>query len=315
MRPRVRFGGIIVLVAILMLLPITPIPPFFHITLVLYFVFITLAQSWNLLGGYSGLLNLGHSAFFGLGVVAGGLAITHGVPIYAALVIGGATAAGLGIVVSPTFRLRADYFAIGTLVLPAVVRPALENLTGIHEIIIPTERLLLVTTNYYVGLGMMLASLTILYLLISSRYGVALRSMRDDEDAARALGVNVFRLKLFSMVASGFFAGVAGGFYASYLGFISPSDVFGLNFTLTPLFMTLLGGAGTFVGPIVGAIVFAGLSQLLTSLLPGSNLDLLAFSALIIFIAVAAPRGLVPLVQRRFVRATAPIRTADAAQS
>ncbi len=294
-------GVMVGLVSFLVVLPITPLPSFLYITLTLYFVFITLAQSWNLVGGYSGLLNLGHSAFFGVGVIAGGLATIHGLPIYASMVIGGAAAASLALVMSPTFRLRADYFAIGTLVLPAVVRPALENLTGIHEIIIPRERLLFVTTSYYVGLVMMLVSLTILYLVISSRFGVALRSMREDEDASRSLGVNTFRLKLLSLLISGFFAGLVGGFYASYLGFISPSHVFGLNFTLTPVFMTLLGGIGTFLGPIVGGLLFAGLSQVLTSLFPGSSLDLLTFSALIIFIAVVAPRGLMPVV-RRLVR-------------
>lgn len=298
---KTALGVMVGLVSFLVVLPITPLPSFLYITLTLYFVFITLAQSWNLVGGYSGLLNLGHSAFFGVGVIAGGLATIHGLPIYASMVIGGAAAAGLGLVMSPTFRLRADYFAIGTLVLPAVVRPALENLTGIHEIIIPRERLLFVTTSYYVGLVMMLVSLTILYLVISSRFGVALRSMREDEDASRSLGVNTFRLKLLSLLVSGFFAGLVGGFYASYLGFISPSYVFSLNFTLTPVFMTLLGGIGTFLGPIVGGLVFAGLSQVLTSLFPGSSLDLLIFSGMIIFIAVVAPRGLMPVV-RRLVR-------------
>src|SRR2546430_14178176 len=157
-----------------------------------YFMWISLAESWNLVGGYAGLLNLGISAFFALGGVVGALALFDGFPFIISLLLAGFAGAILGVALIPTFRLKSFYFAIATLVVPLIVKPMVEFLGNRADFTVPQTVILTPIGLYYSGL--VLAGITIFgtYLLMQSRVGFALRALGENELGSSGLVVNAF---------------------------------------------------------------------------------------------------------------------------
>ncbi len=260
----------------------------------IYFVWIALAESWNLVGGYAGLLNLGLVAFFALGSVVGGLAFRSGEPAIVAILLAGTAGALAASALTPTFRLRSFYFAMATLVIPLIFKPLAEYLTNTTIFVLPLGAVSSPINLYYTGLG--LASLTILgvYILMRSKVGIALRAISDDEVGSASIGINVLYYKTIALVASGFVAAAAGAYYLQVLGDVDTTLFLNLNFSLFPIFMVIIGGLATFEGPIFGAIVFSLTDYWLTSALPGSTLDTFILSFLIIIVAVFLPKGVIP---------------------
>lgn len=263
----------------------------------IYFVWITLAESWNLVGGYAGLLNLGLVAFFALGSVVGGLAFRAGDPVFVSIPAAGVVGALAALALTPTFRLRTYYFAMATLVVPLIFKPLVESLTNTTIYVLPLAAISSPTVLYYTGLA--LAGLTIfgVYLLVGSRVGIALRAVSDDEVGSASVGINVLFYKTLALAASGFVAAAAGAYYLQILGDVDTTLFLNLNFSLFPIFMVIIGGVATFEGPIFGAIVFSVVDYWLTSVLPGSTLDTFILSLLIILVAVLLPKGVLPSVR------------------
>jgi len=263
----------------------------------IYFVWIALAESWNLVGGYAGLLNLGLVAFFALGSVVGGLAFRSGQPVFVAIPLAGVAGALAALALTPTFRLRTYYFAMATLVVPLIFKPLVEYLTNTTIFVLPLSAISSPIYLYYTGL--VLAALTIfgVYLLARSKVGVALRAVSDDELGSASIGINVPYYKTIALVASGFVAAAAGAYYLQVLGDVDTTLFLNLDFSLFPIFMVIIGGLATFEGPIIGAIVFSLISYWLTGALPGSTLDTFILSLLIIVVAVLLPKGILPSVR------------------
>jgi len=258
-----------------------------------YFMWISLAESWNLVGGYAGLLNLGISAFFALGGVVGALALFDGFPFIISLLLAGFAGAILGVALIPTFRLKSFYFAIATLVVPLIVKPMVEFLGNRADFTVPQTVILTPIGLYYSGL--VLAGITIFgaYFLMQSRVGFALRALGDDELASSSLGINVLLYKSIAVLTSGFIASAAGAYYLQIIGTINTTLFQNLNFSLFPIFMVIIGGIGTFEGPVLGAVVFSLINYYVTSQFPGSTVDTFILSLMIIGVAVLLPRGLV----------------------
>ncbi len=264
-----------------------------------YFMWIVLAESWNFCGGYAGLLNLGLVGFFALGAFVTGFAMVSGIPVLPALLIAGVIGALLGLLLVPTFRLRSDYFAIGTLVIPFMLKPIVEAVFPTTNFSVPRGELLNPIQLYYLGFGMTAISIFGVYLMMQSRIGIALRATGDQEIASSSLGINILLYKTVALAASGFIAAVAGGFFLQHIS-IDSTLFENLNYSLFPIFMVIIGGIGTFEGPIVGAVLFSGISYTLNSYFPGTSYDVLVFSLVIMFVAVILPNGIVPWIRNRF---------------
>lgn len=263
----------------------------------LYFVYITLAVSWNLVGGYGGLLNLGHGAFFGLGAYCFGFLVTSGFSNVLSLLIGALGAIILAVVMIPTFRLRADYFAIGTLALPAIIRIFFERVLGITSVMhLPVAEEFQISRYYFPSLLIFASAVVIQFMVVRSNFGMTLRAIGNDETTAATIGIFPEKYKLFALMISGYLAALAGGFYTFYSGYILPDFVFSFNWSLVPIFMCLLGGRGFLLGPIIGALIYIVISQILTFTLTKTGANLLIFGAIILMVALFAPRGLAPYI-------------------
>ncbi|MVW78797.1 branched-chain amino acid ABC transporter permease [Bordetella sp. 02P26C-1] len=263
------------------------------------FIFIALAYSWNLIGGYAGYTHFGQVAFFGLGAYVGSLAILDGTHWIVASLYAGVAACLLATVLgSVMLRLKGPYFAIGMFGIARVCESLALGMdditqggTGLYLVVVEQSHL------YYAVGAIALFMVMATWRLDSSRLGLQLLSIREDETAANALGVRTTRLKIGTFVASAFMPGVCGCLYACYLGYIDPATAFAPMTELTVIAMVLLGGMGTVFGPLVGAALMSVVNEVLWARLPEIYLALVGF---IILIAVLyMPRGIVNHAQRR----------------
>ena len=249
---------------------------------VLNFVFlvllsITLAQSWNIIAGYAGQVNLGHAAFFGLGALTARTLWIAGTPVVAAMAAGAAVATAFALLIgAAAFRLRGAYFAIGTLALGEILRTtvgnALPEISTLPAASIGAYRL---APRYYLALALAALSVLAVAGLARSRLGLGMVAVREDEDAALSTAL----------------AGAAGGLFAYYHISYYPSHPFGPGWTFDALLMTFIGGVGTLHGPVLGAVLYVFLKEYLT--VRWVDFHLLIFGVLFIAIVLIFPGGLV----------------------
>jgi branched-chain amino acid transport system permease protein len=270
---------------------------------VLNFVFlillsVTLAESWNIVAGYAGQVNLGHAAFFGLGALVTRALWTAGVPVPLAMAAGAATATAFALAIGvAAFRLRGAYFAIGTLALGEILRTTVNNvLPEISTLPTATIAGYRLAHRYYLALGLAAVSVVAVAALATSRLGLGMRAIREDEEAAEASGVGALRLKLAALAVSTALAGLAGGLFAYYHISYYPSHPFGPHWTFDALLMTFIGGVGTLQGPVLGAVLYVVLKEYLA--LRWVDVHLLIFGTLFIAIVLLLPGGLVQAAER-----------------
>jgi branched-chain amino acid transport system permease protein len=277
---------------------------------VLNFVFlillsITLAQSWNIIAGYAGQVNLGHAAFFGLGALTARTLWIGGVPVVLAMVAGALVATAFALLIgAAAFRLRGAYFAIGTLALGEILRTTANNvLPEISTLPAATIGAYRLSHRYYLALGLAAAAVIAVAALAGSRLGLGMQAIREDEDAAEASGVGALALKLRALALSTGLAGAAGGLFAYYHISYYPSHPFGPHWTFEALLMTFIGGVGTLHGPVLGAVLYVFLKEYLT--VRWVDFHLLIFGVLFIAIVLTFPGGLVQAIEgarRRLTR-------------
>jgi branched-chain amino acid transport system permease protein len=266
----------------------------------LLLVAFVLAQSWDWLGGEAGYINLGHFVFYGIGAYTFSILLVRGVPLPACfLAAGAASAMAAALLAFPLFRLHGDYFAFGTLALLPLAELLAFNLTpltgGADGIVLP-PKYVLYPAYYFVAILAVVALLTT-GVLAASRFGYALRSIRNDELAAEVVGIRVFPKKLSVLVMSALFAALAGAAQAWQLSYIDPPTVFGLNVALVPIAMALLGGSGKRWGPLIGVIILFCLQQWL--LVNITILQATVYGTVILLIGRFMPGG---LLRSRIVR-------------
>jgi branched-chain amino acid transport system permease protein len=292
MRARAVLGGL-TLVALLAAVPFVVRRDDVLNFLVLTLLTIALAQSWNIVGGYAGQVNLGHAAFFGLGALITRTLWIAGTPVPLAMIAGALVAVAFALAVGgAAFRLRGAYFAIGTLALGEILRITVGNtlpeISTLPAATIATYRL---APRYWLALA--LASLSVLAVawLAGSRLGLGLQAIREDEAAAEATGVGVLKLKLLALVLSTALAALAGGAFAYYHISYYPSHAFGPQWTFDAVLVTFIGGVGTLHGPVLGAVFYVLLKEYLA--IRWVDFHLLIFGALFIAIVLLLPGGLV----------------------
>jgi branched-chain amino acid transport system permease protein len=266
------------------------------------FMWIALAGSWNLISGLTGYVSFGHVAFFGMGAYTGAILVTRlGWPWPFACLAGGVTACVLALAIGyPCLRLRGPYFAIAMLGLNEVLRALVsyfEGLTGGGSgISLPT---LDATIPVYYAMAMVAVAVTAAtYAIITSRFGLRLMTIREDEGAAEAMGIDTARHKLYAFLLSAAAPGVVGGLAARDQGYIEPISVFPLITTITMIVMVLFGGKGTVWGPVLGAVVLFVAQEIVWARFP--YVHPLLFGAIIVAVVLAMPRGVLGLLQQRY---------------
>jgi branched-chain amino acid transport system permease protein len=258
------------------------------------FTSITLAQAWNLVGGYGGQFSLAHGLFVGAGSYATAVLLLHTtLPLIAAIVLSGLCAGASAAVTGlPLFRLRGPYFAVGSLGVALAAQTWMINwsYTGASSgLSLPDRAMLDGTAQYYLAAALMIVTILCIALVVHSRFGLRLMALRDNEDAAAELGVQGLAVKLGAFVLSACFVGLAGALIAVEQVSIEPVSAFSLGWTINMIMMAVVGGAATLMGPVIGAAVLFALQQLFqdhagwSTLITGLGL---------ILIVMVAPAGL-----------------------
>lgn len=275
------------------------------------FIYVTLTQAWNIVAGYAGQVTLGLHAFFGLGayVIAIGWSrelISYLDPI--GMLAAGCAAAILAILVGIPLlsKLRGDYFALGTLGLGEILRLITIQggafTAGPTGILLPSSSFNTLTPHYFIALFLAILAVGVTYYMAKSSVGLALVAVRDDEAAAAASGINILKFKVLAFAVGAFFAGLCGALQAYYIFHVEPQGFYSLNWTLYPVLMCVLGGAGTLSGPIIGAIFLTAVFELAKYALP--EIHPIFSGLLIIFSIMFLPKGLVGLRLRKMFQGT-----------
>jgi branched-chain amino acid transport system permease protein len=257
-------------------------------------MYVVLALSWNIISGFTGYTSFGHVAFYGIGAYACAILVAdyrwHWLPT---LGVGALVAAIVGVLIGyPVLRLKGPYFAIamlgaaeGTRVVANVWDSLTHGGLGISLPSADTSR-----ETYYAMLALMLLTIVVAYAVGHSRVGVRLNAIREDEVAAEALGIDATRYKLAAFVLSAVFPAVAGGIQAYKVLYIDPPSVFFVQITIAMALMSMLGGKGTVIGPIVGAALLYTAQEVTWVNFPTAHL--IAYGIFIVVVARFMPRGL-----------------------
>jgi len=249
-------------------------------TMLQLFMWIALAQSWNLISGLTGYVSFGHVAFFGMGAYTTAILVTK-----------------LG---WPCLRLKGPYFAIAMLGLNEVLRVIVsyyEGLTGGGSgLSMPT---LHASVPIYYAMGLVALLVTALaYVIVTSRFGLRLMTIREDEVAAESMGIDTFRYKLYAFLLSALAPGIVGGLAARDQGYIEPMSVFPLITTITMIVMVLFGGKGTIWGPVLGAVLLFTFQEIVWARF--IYLHQLIFGGIIIAVVLLMPRGILGVLQQKY---------------
>ena len=266
-------------------------------SLVNLFILIALASMWNLLAGFAGLVSIGQQAFFGLGAYAVLMLAEHGVQAYLAIPLAAGIAALFAIPTSwLAFRLRGDYFAIGTWVIAEVYRLVTERIDSLGgasgkslttlSSIDPVTRGAL---TYWVALAVTVVAILVCYFLLRSRLGLSLMAVRDEETAANAVGINVPRAKRWVYLISAAGCGAAGGVLLVASLSVNPDAIYSVQWSAYIVFIVVIGGIGFIEGPIIGAVIFFALQQMLSNY---GSWYLIVLGVIGVAMAIWAPRGL-----------------------
>ena len=268
-------------------------------------MYVVLALSWNIISGFTGYTSFGHVAFYGIGAYACAILVAdYGWFWIPALGVCAAVAALVGVAIGyPVLRLKGPYFAIAMLGAAEgtrVVATVWDSLThGGLGISLPSAETSMET--YYAMLALMLLTIVVAYAVGHSRFGVRLNAIREDEGAAEALGINATLYKLAAFVLSAVFPAVAGGIQAYKVLYIDPPSVFFVQITIAMALMSMLGGKGTVIGPILGAVLLYTAQELTWVNFPTAHL--IAYGLFIVLVARFMPRGLMGFaIDRSWVR-------------
>jgi branched-chain amino acid transport system permease protein len=317
-RPPLQWLATLVAIAVLLALP--AVLDAYALTifiLILFYGF--LAQAWNILGGYTGQLSVGHAAFVGVGgytsaVLAANWAITPWLGMF----VGAGLAAVLGAIIGYLgfrFGLRGFYFVLLTVAFAEVCRILVSNIDalggalGLYITFTGNPRQFQFQDQrvyYYIALALMVLATAVAALIERRRFGIYLTAIREDEGACEALGVDTFRYKMLAMVVSSFLTGLGGTFYAFYLFSLQPNTVFGIPLSVEIVIRPIIGGAGTLLGPILGSFILTPLAELSRQYFGQSGLHgahLIVYGLLLVSVVLFLPQGAYPYLRRLFRRA------------
>lgn len=307
-----RWGSYVYLGVILILLFAFPLlrPPLFFLSLLFtVFMYVGLTESWNLMGGYTGFISLGHIAFFSTGAYTTAVFMNRfGLSPFATAILGGMFAGMLAALVGyPVLRLKGAYFTISTLLLAVVMQLVFLNWefvgssTGLWYKLLPVS----IEMNRLIFYEVMLVLATTITLLVrrveKSKFGAGLIAIREDEDVAKTMGINTPWLKMRAFILGAFFAGVIGGVYGYYMSYVHPDVTFNINTSLLILLMSFFGGCSTWVGPLFGAVILSMANQLIVTFI-GAEISRILYGLLLVVVIIFMPNGVIQYFRKTFVR-------------
>jgi branched-chain amino acid transport system permease protein len=297
--------AIFLIVVLLMTQTIRNEYPFFAGYVILQFVVLSVA--WTILGGYAGYVNFGTNAFFGVGVYTSVLLIQAygaplGVQILVAAIMGCLLGLGVGLL---TLRMRGIFFSIATIAVAIIIETAITNwrfvggAAGIQlqrpPVMPPFDSY--VKMLFFVQALLVVVAIAVARFIQNSRMGRGLQALRDDELAAECTGVPTLRLKLLACMISGALISAGGAPAALYLSFANPDSAFNLNYSVSVLAMSLIGGTAHWIGPVIGAVLLATTQQFLAVTI-SSEVNVLVLGVMLVLFVVAAPKGIIGLISR-----------------
>ncbi len=303
---RFVYGLALAGLVVAIVLPFTSASGFLVRTLTLVVMAAVMAQGWNFIGGYTGYTSFGNVMFFGLGAYVTGILMTKaGAPFLPSVVASGVFCALFAVLVGlPLLRLRGHYFAVATLAVASAVR---EIVSGWDSFTGGGAGLDLPISSdpnffhliYFLMLAVLVLAIVTTYILSRQKVGFGWVAIRENETAARMLGINTTLWKTIAFGLAGLFVGLAGGIYAYYNGSLAPENVFDIIYTVNPILIVILGGVGTVLGPLVGALIFQILSTFLTFQFPGSQYIFLGL--VLILVIIFMPGGVLEYLTGRRV--------------
>ena len=295
------WSGIIVV----FLLPFAVSNPFFTDIVITIFYYSALSLAWNLVGGYAGQFSLGHAAFFGLGAYTSTLLfLKFGLSPWIGIFAGGVLSSLMAaIIFTPCFRLKGFFFCLASIAFAEVLRivavywrSLTEGGVGLLLPVKPSLSNLLFTSKYpyLIFSFILLVALIVVSILIEhSRIGFYLRGIREDEAAAKGIGINVVKNKAVIMMISAFFTAVAGTFYAQYMLFIDPEIAFSIHLSIQVCLFAIIGGIGTVAGPVIGAFLLVPLDAVLKGWLGTlyAGLGFMVYGGILVAVVMIIPDG------------------------
>jgi len=290
----------LIILAILCTLPLIGLSSYVMHIFILVLMWSVIGMGWNILGGYTGQVSFGHAAFFGVGAYTAGLLYQHlGISAWWGLPVCVVILTALSLIIGYIcLRLRGAYFALATLALGEVCRVAAENLVGFTQgnmgIMLRERTWVDKTWYFYIILLLAAGTYILIKMVMESKLGYYFVAIREDQDAAESLGINTTFYKTISLCLSGVLTGIAGAFYMNYMGYIDPSMVFALSeVSIATVMVVMVGGAATYWGPLVGAVIMVFLAEVIRSLPHVGAAHQTIFGIILIFIIMFLPNGIV----------------------
>lgn len=288
--------------------------------LILVLWYSCLTASWNLVGGFAGVLPLGHSVFAGIGAYTSTLLFIHaGLSPWIGMLAGGIIAAVVALLIGiPTFKLHGAYYALSSIAFVEVVRIITENtqqigslkINGVQGLLVPLKGhapLYFQFGNklwyYYVIIGLLFLIVYITYRIHKSKMGYYLVAGGEDQEAAESLGINVTRYKLTALSLSAFFTALTGTFYAQLVLYVFPQGIISLNLSFEIAFIAIIGGRGTLLGPVLGALILVPIGEISRIYLSGSQfigIHLFIYGTIIILAMLYKPSGMMRSIERGY---------------
>ncbi|OYT56205.1 MAG: branched-chain amino acid ABC transporter permease [Thermoprotei archaeon] len=301
----------LIVLVVLVILPFVAHSPLLHHLAILVFLHIIISEAWNLIGGYAGQISLGNAVFFGLGAyIPALLYLKLGVNLWIGLLIGIAVSVGLSVVIGYIcFRLHGVFFAFATLAVAEVFKLIFiirKDITqGPMGITLPYRGESILEMSfasklpyYYLALTFSILSILTVYCVSKSKLGYYLLAIREDETAAKSIGVNTVFVKIIAFILSAILNSIAGFLYITYIRYIDPYVAFGLNISLIQALLTIMGGAGTVWGPVLGTLVLIPLLELFRVYFATlSGVNYMLHGLLLMVIILLRPQGIISLVE------------------
>ena len=301
------------LLLLLLVFPQVISQPFYLHLMILVFLYGMLGGAWNIVGGYAGQVSLGHAVYFGIGAYTSTmLLMEYNISPWLGMLAGMLIAVVVSVILGyPCFRLKGHYFCIATIALGEIFFVLFVNWEWIGGAV--GKSLPIMTQSlanfqfankmfyYYIALFFLAVQIAFTYFLEKNYFGYYFQAIREDQDAARSMGIEITRYKMIAMAFSAIFMAMGGTFYAQYVLFIDPESVLPMMLSIQVCLIAILGGVGTVFGPILGAMIMIPLSEFVRAWLGGSGsaLDLVIYGLLIMVISVAKPSGLMGFLTER----------------
>ena len=308
-----KWIGLIIVAVLFLLFPVFFTLPFPRHVLIMIFLYATMGLAWNLIGGYAGQISLGHAIFFGIGAYTSSLMLMKlWISPWIGMLMGGIFSVIVAFIIGyPCFKLAGHYFAIATIAIGEIAQHWMLNwdwagaavgltLPILPECLINLEFHSSKAPYYYIALGILTLAILSTYFIDRSKLGYYFKAIKGDLEAARSLGINVWKYKFYALALSAFLTSLCGSFYAQYVLYIDPDSVFPLMLSIVVCLVATLGGVGTVWGPVIGAFILIPISETTRIYLGGGGkgTDLIIYGLLIMLISIYQPFGVIGIAKR-----------------